>query len=121
MLLLPPDLKYLFLLFSRRRSSGVDLGHPADAAPDRGPHPGVHRGRGRDQPDPVGRHPARLDRHLLQQMPRNPKGLKGQMHALREKRSVFGFGDLESSQLHLCSPWNYSSFDKWYRVSCVLI
>lgn len=46
--------------------AGSNLGHPADAARDRGPDPGVHRGGGRGEPDPVGRHAARLDRHLLQ-------------------------------------------------------
>ena len=56
----------------RRRPPGVDMGHPADAARHRGPHLGVHGGRGRDQPDPVGRHATRLDRHLLQPLARDP-------------------------------------------------
>ena len=42
--------------------SGFDLGYPADAACHRGSDPGLHRRRGRDQPDPVGRHSTRLDR-----------------------------------------------------------
>ena len=41
---------------------GFDLGYPADAARHRGSDPGLHRRRGRDQPDPVGRHSTRLDR-----------------------------------------------------------
>ena len=44
---------------------GADLGHPADAACHRRPHPRLHGRRGRDQPDPVGGHAARLDRSVL--------------------------------------------------------
>lgn len=54
-------------LHGGRRPPGAHLGHPADAARHRGPHPRLHGGRGRGQPDPVGRHAARLDRDMLQQ------------------------------------------------------
>lgn len=54
-----------------RRPPGSDLGHPADAASHRGSHPGLH-GRGGDQQRAVGLHTARLDRHLLQQLPGDP-------------------------------------------------
>lgn len=58
------------------RPPGADLGHSADAAADRGSDPGVH-GRGRrGQPDPVGRHPAGLDCHLLQDGVRDSEGLR---------------------------------------------
>ncbi len=68
---------------------GPDLGHPADAAGHRGPNPGLHGGGGGDQSDPVGGDAARLDRHLLQQEPGDPKGLKQQEE---EEQSVFGPG-----------------------------
>lgn len=55
--------------------SGADLGHPADAQGHRGPYSGLHS-RGGDQQCPVGLHPAWLDRHRLQQLPRDPAGLK---------------------------------------------
>lgn len=58
-----------------RRPPGSDLGHPADAPCHRGPHPGVHRWR-RDQQRTVGLHAARLDRHLLQQLPGDPARLR---------------------------------------------
>ena len=51
------------------------MGHPADAQTHRGPHPGLHSGGGRDQPDPVGGDATRLDRHLLQQESRDSEGL----------------------------------------------
>lgn len=44
----------------------ADMGHPADAARHRRPDLGLH-GRVWDQSDPVGEHPTRLDRYLLQQ------------------------------------------------------
>lgn len=43
------------------------MGHTTDAARHRGPHTGVHGGRGGGQPDTVGRHAARLDSDMLQQ------------------------------------------------------
>lgn len=59
-------------------SPGSHLGHPADASGHRGPHPGLHS-RGRDQQCTVGIHPARLDSHLLQQLPGDPQGLTLQL------------------------------------------
>lgn len=58
-----------------RRPPGSDLGHPADAPGHRGPHPGLHGRRG-DQQRAVGLHAARLDRHLLQQLPGDPPCIK---------------------------------------------
>ena len=48
-----------------RRPSGPHLGHSADAQGHRGPYPRLHGSRGRDQPDPVGSNPARLDRWVV--------------------------------------------------------
>ncbi|CAG07228.1 unnamed protein product [Tetraodon nigroviridis] len=62
-------------LHSSRRPPGSDLGHPADAPGHRGPHPGLHGRRG-DQQRAVGLHAARLDRHLLQQLPGDPPCIK---------------------------------------------
>lgn len=53
-------------LHGGRRPPGTDMGHPADASRDRGPDLSVHGGRRRGQPNPMGSHAARLDRHLLQ-------------------------------------------------------
>lgn len=72
--LLVPDLKHLLYL-SSRRSSGSDLGYPADATCHRRPHPGLYRRRG-DQQRAVGFNTTRLDRHLLQQLPGDPACLK---------------------------------------------
>lgn len=75
-----PSLSFFFFFFpsrGSRRPPGTDLGHPADAASHRGPHPGIH-GRGRDQQCAVGLHAARLDRHLLQQLSGDPTRLNGE-------------------------------------------
>lgn len=74
-----PPFLFFFFFPSRgsRRPPGTDLGHPADAASHRGPHPGIH-GRGRDQQCAVGLHAARLDRHLLQQLSGDPTRLNGE-------------------------------------------
>lgn len=61
-------------------SPGSHLGHPANASCHWGPNPGLHS-RGRDQQCTVGIHPARLDSHLLQQLPGDPQSLTLLLHA----------------------------------------